>query len=110
MRVASRLIGIAVVLTAIGGVSRSSAQITAAALSGTVRDDAGATLQSAEVSVTNLETGRTRSVMTGIDGSYDLAGLTPGVYEAHASLAGFATTVHSGIPLSVGSMLARISG
>jgi hypothetical protein len=68
MRVASQLIGSTVLLIAIGGVSRADAQITAATMSGIVRDDTGVVLPGVDVTVKNLETGLTRlAVATAAD-------------------------------------------
>ncbi len=101
MGIASRLIGATVLLITIGGVSRAGAQITAATVSGIVKDDTGAVLPGVAVTVKNLDTGLTRSAITGDDGSYTISGLPPGRYEARASLQGFATAVQIGFPLAV---------
>jgi hypothetical protein len=70
-------------------------------VSGIVRDDTGAVLPGVDVTVKNLEIGMSRSAVTGEDGSYNIPGLPPGLYEARASLQGFATTVQTGISLAV---------
>ena len=77
------------------------AQITAATISGIVRDDTSAALPGVEVTLKNLETGLTRSSLTGDDGSYNIPGLPPGLYEMRASRQGFATAVQTGIELAV---------
>ena len=79
----------------------ASAQITAASISGIVRDDTGAVLSGVDVTVTNLETGLRRSVVTSHDGTYHIPGLAPGLYEIRAGLQGFATAVQAGIPLAI---------
>ena len=55
-----------------------------------------------DVTLKNVETGLTRSVVTADDGSYNVPGLPPGIYDARASLAGFTPAVRSGIELAVG--------
>jgi hypothetical protein len=77
------------------------AQITAATLSGIIRDDTGAVLPGVAVAVKNLETGQTRSAVTGGDGSYNIPGLPPGIYESRTSLQGFVTAVQANIALEV---------
>ena len=84
------------------GVPGASAQITAATVSGVVADDTGGVLPGVDVSLKNVETGLTRSVVTAGDGSYNVPGLPPGLYDARASLPGFSPAVRSGIQLAVG--------
>ncbi len=88
-------------MLAIASVSHACTPITAAAMSGIVRDDTGAVLPGVDVTVKNLETGLTRSGVTGDHGSYNIPGLPPGPYEVRASLQGFATAIQSGISLAV---------
>jgi hypothetical protein len=77
------------------------AQITAATVSGTIKDDTGGILPGVDVVVKNVETGQSRSVVTNGEGSYTITGLVPGKYEVRASLQGFSTTAES-IQLTVG--------
>jgi hypothetical protein len=80
----------------------ASAQITAATVSGVVADETGGVLPGVDVMLKNVETGLTRSVVTADDGSYNVPGLPPGLYDARASLPGFTPAVRSGIELAVG--------
>jgi hypothetical protein len=82
-------------------VRTASAQITAATVSGIVRDDTGAALPGVDITVKNLETGLTRTAATGHDGTYNIPGLPPGLYEIRASLQGFATAVQADVPLTL---------
>jgi hypothetical protein len=50
-------------------------------IKGTVRDQAGAVVQNAEVSATNAGTGATRTATTSDDGTYGLLLLEPGTYR-----------------------------
>jgi len=77
------------------------AQITSATFSGSVKDQTGALLPGVDVSVKNLETGLSRGIVTSSDGSYNIPGLPPGLYEARASLQGFVTAIQTGISLAV---------
>lgn len=80
----------------------ASAQITAATVSGVVADETGGVLPGVDITLKNVETGFLRSAVTAGDGSYTVAGLPPGVYDARASLPSFAPAVRSGIQLAVG--------
>ena len=91
----------AVLLVMALGVPAASAQITAATVSGVVADETGGLLPGVDVTLKNVETGLTRSVMTAGDGSYNVPGLSPGLYDARASLSGFTSAVRSGISLAV---------
>ena len=76
-------------------------QITAASLSGAVKDETGAVLPNAEIDVTNLGTGIKRTTVSQPNGYFSVPGLPPGRYEARASLQGFTTTVQNNVELSV---------
>jgi Carboxypeptidase regulatory-like domain/TonB-dependent Receptor Plug Domain/TonB dependent receptor len=69
------------------------AQITAATLTGTIRDQTGALLPGVEVVATNAHTGFSRSAVTDANGYFAMPGLPPGTYELRASLPGFGTAV-----------------
>jgi hypothetical protein len=81
--------------------SLAIAQITAATIAGTIKDETGGVLPGVDVVIKNLDTGLTRSVVTDSNGYYTVPGLAPGKYEARASLQGFATGLQSGIVLEV---------
>jgi hypothetical protein len=78
------------------------AQSAGATLQGTVTDDQGAVMPGASVTITNVETGWTRSVTTDERGWYRAAALPPGAYELKAELSGFGTEVRSGLALTIG--------
>src|SRR5690606_28240190 len=67
------------------------AQSTAATIRGQVMADSAPATQ-AQVTATNLATGLTRSVQTGANGSYNLAGLPPGTYRIDVSAGGQASS------------------
>ncbi|MBV9885892.1 MAG: carboxypeptidase regulatory-like domain-containing protein, partial [Acidobacteria bacterium] len=56
---------------------------------GTVSDSSGAAIAGAQVSVLNLETGSTRSLVTDESGKFNATALNVGHYEVAASKAGF---------------------
>ena len=76
------------------------AQATAQ-LSGTVRDTSGAVLPGVTVTVTQTDTGFTRTVVTESGGTYVVPNLPTGPYKLEASLQGFRTYAQTGIVLQV---------
>src|SRR5207247_4404809 len=82
------------------------AQITAATISGTVKDETGAVLPGVDVLVKNLDTGQTRAAVSDTNGFFTISGLLPGRYEARASLTGFATVIERDITLTVAQQAA----
>src|SRR3989304_4974361 len=77
-------------------------QATTGTISGVVRDATAAVIPGATVTVTNVDTGISRSLSTGAQGGVNAPNLLPGNYEVQAQVAGFQTEVRSGITLSVG--------
>src|SRR6188472_3464541 len=77
------------------------AQGTTGTLTGSVTDDQGLALPGANVTVTNLSTGFTRSATTDATGTYRIAGLPFGNYEAKSELTGFAVQSRKDIAVSV---------
>ncbi len=69
---------------------------------GTVSDSSGAAIAGAQVSVLNLETGSTRSLVTDESGKFNATALNVGHYEIAASKAGFQADRRSNITLVVG--------
>ena len=78
------------------------AQATAE-ISGTVRDESAAVLPGVEVTVTQTETGISRSAVTNETGTYVLPNLPLGPYRLGAALPGFRTFAQTGIVLQVNS-------
>lgn len=78
------------------------AQVTTATISGTIKDTTGAMLPGATVTIKNLNTGITRTLIADDQGRYYAPNLALGNYEVQASLAGFQTEVRSGITLTIG--------
>ena len=78
------------------------AQATAQ-LSGRVADESGAVLPGVTVTVTQTDTGFSRTVVTDETGSYVMPNLPVGPYRLEVSLQGFRTYVQTGIALQVGA-------
>ena len=74
-----------------------------AQVSGSVKDQTGAVLPGTEVTMTQTETGLTRTTVTDETGSYSLPNLPIGPYRLEASLPGFRSYAQSGIVLQVNS-------
>jgi Carboxypeptidase regulatory-like domain len=82
--------------------SLAFAQLPSATILGVVRDASGALIPGTTLTATNTETGLSRMVISGDDGSYRFAALPVGSYEVRAALTGFQTAVRSGLTLAVG--------
>jgi len=76
------------------------AQATAQ-IAGTVKDQSGAVLPGVEITVTQTETGATRTVVTNETGSYVFPNLPIGPYKLEATLPGFRAFIQTGIVLQV---------
>src|SRR5438094_10333870 len=76
------------------------AQATAQ-INGTVKDQTGAVLPGTEITVTQTETGISRSGITDETGSFVLPNLATGPYRLEAVLPGFRGYVQTGIVLQV---------
>src|SRR3990172_799656 len=78
------------------------AQLATATISGAVRDSTAAVIPGVAVTVTNVDTGATRSGTTASDGSFRFPALPGGPYEVGAENPGFQRTVRSGLNLKLG--------
>jgi hypothetical protein len=83
--------------------ARLLAQGATAAILGTVTDTTGAAIPEATVRVHNVGTGASQSTVTDAQGRFTVPDLAVGSYDVQAEKTGFATTVHKGITLTVGS-------
>src|SRR5882762_10349366 len=82
---------------------RVNAQVAGGMLSGAVKDSSGAVIPNAQVTITDVATGVTRTVSAGSSGLYTAPNLLPGTYEIHVTATGFSTQVQKGITLTVGA-------
>ena len=96
LRVIFLLLGMA------GGASLALAQLPTATILGVVKDATGAVMPDATLTARNVETGQSRSAVSGGDGSYRFSALPVGSYEIRVGQAGFQTAVRSGLTLTVG--------
>ena len=84
------------------GVARAQSQAANGNIEGTVTDNSGAALVAVNVTVTNTDTGATRTLTTNESGLYRAPLLTLGTYTVTAELQGFKKLSRSGITLSAG--------
>ncbi len=92
------LLAIAVVFLQLTG----NAQLTTGIITGTVTDQTGAAVPGTTVTVKNVDTGISRTTVTGSTGRYEIPNLPVGNYEVSAALSGFQTAIRKGIELTVG--------
>ncbi|MGA7849628.1 MAG: TonB-dependent receptor [Terriglobales bacterium] len=95
-----RIVALVVVVLCLTAVSY--AQLTSATLVGSVRDQGGAIIVGATVTVRNLATNETRSDVTTAAGLYRISDLPAASYEVRAEKPGFKTTLTSDVTLHVG--------
>jgi hypothetical protein len=83
--------------------SRAYAQVAGATLTGTVKDSSGAFIPNAQIVITDVATGVTRTVSADGAGLYAAPNLSPATYEIRVSATGFSTEVQKGVTLTVGA-------
>jgi hypothetical protein len=79
----------------------ASAQVTSATIVGTVTDPSSANVSGAQVTARNVDTGLTRTVNSGDDGTYRLEFLPVGNYVVEVTTTGFKKAYLNGIVLQV---------
>jgi hypothetical protein len=79
-----------------------SGQVTEASLKGVVADAAGRVVPASSIVATDEGTNQTRTAAADDNGSFLLAGLSPGTYTVTVSAAGFKTYERRHLKLSVG--------
>ena len=84
------------------GAAPAAGQLTTGNIVGTVVDETGAALPGAAVTITNVSTGLSRTVITTDTGRYEATSLPTGPYEVTATMSGFGTAVRKGIDLTIG--------
>ncbi len=80
-------------------------QTTTGRILGTVRDQTGAALPAATVTVTDVQRGVTRTVTADDSGGYVVPNLTPGIYKVRAEAKGFKTVERPNLQVEVASDL-----
>ena len=80
----------------------ASAQVANAVVTGIATDAQGGVLPGVTMTVTNVESGVVRTIVTEADGRYRLGGVPPGRYHLTAELPGFANVEVKDITLTIG--------
>ncbi len=80
------------------------AQILYGNITGNVVDASGAAIPDAEVSIINLETGRTRAGKTSAAGTYLLNSIPTVTYDVHVVVPGFREFVSTGVKVTVNTV------
>src|SRR5262245_59470520 len=95
-------VGFAVIVAAAAAVQPARAQTAAGEITGVVKDQAGAAVPGATITVTDARTSLRRIVVSTAEGVYTAASLAPGDYRLEVELAGFKTVRRERIRLSTG--------
>ncbi len=95
-------VALALVLT-LAGVA--GAQEFRGSVTGTVADQSGGVLPGVTVTIKNVETGVTQTVVTDMNGLYQVLYLNPGRYEVAAELQGFKKFVRTNTEVGVGDVV-----
>jgi hypothetical protein len=82
--------------------SAALAQLVGGTISGSVTDPANAAVGGVHVTVRNQETGNTRALITGPEGSFSAPSIPVGVYAVTVERDGFASQEQAGITVTVG--------
>ena len=101
MRGKHLLLLIALMLTIVG--DKAHAQFDTGTLIGTVRDNTGAVIPGATITITNSQTGLIMTKVSGNSGDWEAQGLRAGTYDVQVTKSGFAPATASDFTLSVGS-------
>src|SRR5262247_2327424 len=83
-------------------VAPAGAQTGAGEITGLVKDQAGAAVPGATITVTETRTNRQRVVVSTEDGVYAAASLAPGEYNVDVELSGFSAVRREGIRITTG--------
>jgi hypothetical protein len=100
--VGSRLSRFTVLACLLAHVPSLLAQVAGGTITGIVKDQAGAAVPGATITVTDVNTNRQRVVSSSREGVYAAAALAPGTYRVDAELAGFKPLRRTGIRLETG--------
>jgi len=91
LRAVPQIVALAMLATLLLLPDPAAAQLTRSGISGIVRDQQGAVVPGATVTVKNLATGAVRSAVTDANGLYRVPALDAGVYLVRTELTGFST-------------------
>jgi hypothetical protein len=81
-----------------------NAQVLYGSVSGTVKDQTGAVVPGATVSITNTQTGLTRDGVSDTAGNFVIPNVLEGTYDLSVSMAGFRNYLEKGIAVSINTV------
>lgn len=97
----ARTLGFSLALTLLISASPAAAQVSTAAITGTVQDSSGAVIPGATLVLHNIATNVDRTAATNEAGNYAFLDVQPGTYTLKASKEGFKSVLQSDITLVV---------
>jgi Carboxypeptidase regulatory-like domain/TonB dependent receptor-like, beta-barrel len=97
-----RAVPVVIVAWLAAAAAPARAQVAAGEMTGLVKDQAGAAIPDATVTVTDVNTNRQRIVTSSAQGVYTVPSLAPGDYRVDVELAGFRSVRRAGIHLATG--------
>ncbi len=102
----SRRLGacLAIVVAVVLLAAPAAAQILYGSIVGVVKDQQGAFVPGALVTITSKDTGLTRETTTDAQGGYNLVNVLPGPYDVKVALQGFREVVRSSVPVTIGQI------
>jgi hypothetical protein len=83
----------------------SQARLTGADIDGTVRDESGAVIPGASITVTNAATNLQRTTVTDAQGRFNVPALSPGRYRVAAEVQGFTAAAREDLELQLGQSI-----
>lgn len=95
------LIRLAITLFVAFAAVSAHAQFNNGAIAGTLRDNSGAVIPNATVTIRNVDTGVTTELKTNSDGAYEALALIPGTYSVEATAPGFNTAKNASVEVHV---------
>jgi len=97
-----RAVPVVIVAWLAAAAAPARAQVAAGEMTGLVKDQAGAAVPGATVTVTDVNTNRQHIVTSSAQGMYTVPSLAPGDYRVDVELAGFRSVRRAGIHLATG--------
>jgi hypothetical protein len=97
-----RILGVLLAAAGVAGPAAAQSQAINGNIEGVVRDTSGAVLPGVTVTVTNVDTGARRVVITDATGTYQALLLPLGTYRVRSELQGFKTMERTGVTLNAG--------
>jgi len=97
----ARAAAVALALAGLLAGAPSEAQVTTGTIAGSVKDEQGAAVPGATVTITEVNKGTVGTYSTDADGTFQVPFLIPGTYDVAIELTGFRKYTHRGVVLQV---------